>query len=133
MATLSGNELMAYNNGFEDGFKTGVASINVIWILSSIVNDGETIETDTTVHKTLAGVIAEIADMWEEWRALHYDRDEDAGKKIISRLANEQSPSLEEVKAFIQQEQKEPVVLVENEEEFDGLFQLTLQRVQLLN
>jgi hypothetical protein len=133
MATLSGNELMAYNNGFEDGFKTGVASVNVIWILSSIVNDGETIETDTTVHKTLAGVVAEIADMWEEWRALHYDSDEDAGKKIISRLANEQSPSLEEVKAFIQQEQKEPVVLVENEEEFDGLFQLTLQRVQLLN
>ena len=60
MATLSGNELMAYNSGFEDGFKSGQASVNAIWILSAITNDGETLEEETTMHKTLAGVIAEI-------------------------------------------------------------------------
>ena len=133
MATLSGNELMAYNNGFEDGFKTGVASVNVIWILTSIVDDGETVETDTTVHKTLAGVVAEIADSWASWRDLHYDSDEDAGKKEVSRLAYEEPLSLEEVKALFQRSGKEPVILLENVEEFDGRFQLTLQRIQLLD
>jgi hypothetical protein len=133
MTSLSGNELSAYNGGFDDGFKTGVASVNEIWILSSIVNDGETVETETTVHKTLTGVVAEIADTWEEWRDLHYDSDEDAGKKEVSRLAFKETLSLEEVKMAVRRATKELVVLVENEEEFDGLFQLTLQRLQLLN
>ena len=133
MTSLSGNELLAYNGGFDDGFKTGQASVNEIWILSSIVNDGETVETETTVHKTLTGVVAEIADSWASWRDLHYDSDEDAGKKEVSRLASKETLSLEEVKALFQRDSKEPVVLVENEEEFDGLFQLTLQRLQLLN
>ena len=87
MATLSGNELMAYNSGFEDGFKTGQASVNAIWILSAITNDGETLEEETTMHKTLAGVIAEIATQWKRWRVLNYDSDEDSVKKQISRLA----------------------------------------------
>ena len=133
MTSLSGNELSAYNGGFDDGFKTGVASVNIIWILTSIVDDGETVETDTTVHKTLAGVVAEIADSWASWRDLHYDSDEDAGKKEVSRLAYEEPLSLEEVKALFQRSGKEPVILLENVEEFDGRFQLTLQRIQLLN
>lgn len=133
MTSLSGNELSAYNGGFDDGFKTGQASVNEIWILSSIVNDGDTVETDTTVHKTLAGVVAEIADSWASWRDLHYDSDEDAGKKEVSRLSYEEPLSLVEVKALFQRRGKEPVVLLENVEEFDGRFQLTLQRVQLLD
>jgi hypothetical protein len=40
--------------------------------------------------------------------------------------------SLEEVKMAVKRSEKVPVILVENEEEFDGLFQLTLQRLQLL-
>ena len=132
MTSLSGNELMAYNGGFDDGFKTGQASVNEIWILSSIVNDGDTVETETTVHKTLAGVIAEITDSWASWRDLHYDSDEDAGKKEISRLASKETLSLEEVKMALKRGEKVPVILIENEEEFDGLFQLTLQRLQLL-
>jgi len=132
MTSLSGNELMAYNGGFDDGFKTGQASVNEIWILSSIVNDGDTVETETTVHKTLAGVVAEIAHSWVSWRDLHYDSDEDAGKKEISRLASMETLSLEEVKMAVKRSEKVPVILVENEEEFDGLFQLTLQRLQLL-
>jgi len=132
MTSLSGNELVAYNGGFDDGFKTGQASVNVIWILSSIVDDGETVETETTVHKTLAGVVAEIAEEWERWRVLNYDSDEDAGKKEVSRLAHEDPLTLEEVKMAIKRCQKEPVILIENEEEFDGRFRLTLQKVQLL-
>jgi hypothetical protein len=96
------------------------------------MNDGETVETETTVHKTLAGVVAEIADSWVSWRDLHYDSDEDFSKKEISRLASKETLSLEEVKTAVKRGEKEPVVLVENEEEFDGLFQLTLQRLQLL-
>ena len=96
------------------------------------MNDGETVETETTVHKTLTGVVAEIADSWASWRDLHYDSDEDAGKKEVSRLASKETLSLEEVKMAVKRGEKEPVVLVENEEEFDGLFQLTLQRLQLL-
>ena len=133
MTSLSSNELVAYNGGFDDGFKTGQASVNVIWILTSIVDDGETVETDTTVHKTLAGVVAEIADSWEQWRTLNYDSDEDAGKKEVSRLAYEEPLSLVEVKTLFQRSGKEPVILLENVEEFDGRFRLTLQRVQLLD
>jgi hypothetical protein len=132
MTSLSGNELVAYNGGFDDGFKTGQASLKVIWILSSIVDDGETLETETTVHRTLAGVVAEIAEEWERWRVLNYDSDEDAGKKEVSRLAYEDPLSLEEVKVAIRRATKEPVVLLENVEEFDGRFRLTLQKVQLL-
>ena len=132
MATLSGNELMAYNSGFEDGFKTGQASVNAIWILSAITNDGETLEEETTMHKTLAGVIAEIATQWKRWRVLNYDSDEDSVKKQISRLAYEEPLSLEEVKAAFKNGGKLPVILAKNEEDFDGLFQLTLQYVQLL-
>lgn len=133
MATLSGNELMAYNAGFDDGFKTGQASINAIWILAVITNDGETLEEETTMHKTLAGVIAEIATEWKRWRVLNYDSDEDLGKKEASRLSYEEPLSLEEVKAAFKNGGKLPVVLLENEEDFDGLFQLTLQYVQLLD
>ena len=111
MTSLSGNELLAYNGGFDDGFKTGVASVNEIWILSSIVNDGE-----TEMPLCLCGCKS----------------DEDAGKKEVSRLASKETLSLEEVKMAVKRSKKEPVVLVENEEEFDGLFQLTLQRLQLL-
>jgi hypothetical protein len=132
MTSLSGNELVAYNGGFDDGFKTGQASVNEIWILSSIVNDGETVETETTVHKTLAGVVAEIADSWASWRDLHYDSDEDFSKKEVSRLGFEETLSLEEVKMAVKRGQKDPAILVENKEEFDGIFQLTLQRLQLL-
>jgi len=133
MATLSGNELMAYNSGFEDGFKTGQASINAIWILAVITNDGETLEENTTMHKTLAGVVDEIARGWSRWRVLNYDSDEDLVKKEASRLSYEEPLSLDEVKATFKNGGKQPVVLLENEEEFDGLFQLTLQYVQLLN
>jgi hypothetical protein len=132
MATLSGNELMAYNSGFEDGFKTGQASINAIWILAVITNDGETLEENTTMHKTLAGVVDEIARGWSRWRVLNYDSDEDLVKKEASRLSYEEPLSLDEVKATFKNGGKQPVVLLENEEEFDGLFQLTLQYVQLL-
>jgi len=132
MATLSGNELMAYNSGFEDGFKTGQASVNAIWILSAITNDGETLEEETTMHKTLAGVVAEIAAEWKKWRVLNYDSDEDFGKKEVSRLSHEEPLSLEEVSSVFKNGGKIPVVLVENEEDFDGLFKLTLQYVQIL-
>jgi hypothetical protein len=132
MATLSGNELMAYNSGFDDGFKTGQASVNAIWILSAITNDGETLEEETKMHKTLAGVVAEIAAEWKKWRVLNFDSDEDSGKKEISRLAYEEPLSLEEVIAAFKNGGKLPVVLLENEEEFDGIFKLTLQYVQLL-
>jgi hypothetical protein len=132
MTSLSGNELVAYNGGFDDGFKTGQASVNVIWILSSIVDDGETLETETTVHKTLAGVVAEIAEEWASWRILNYDSDEDDGKKEVSRLAHKDPLSLEEVKVLVRRATKEPVILIENQEEFDGSFRLTLQKVQLL-
>jgi len=132
MATLSGNELMAYNSGFDDGFKTGQASVNAIWILSAITNDGETLEEETTMHKTLAGVVAEIAAEWKKWRVLNYDSDEDSRKKEVSRLAYEEPLSLEEVIAAFKNGGKLPVVLLENEEEFDGIFKLTLQYVQLL-
>ena len=132
MATLSGNELMAYNSGFDDGFKTGQASVNAIWILSAITNDGETLEEETTMHKTLAGVVAEIAAEWKKWRVLNFDSDEDSGKKEISRLAYEEPLSLEEVIAAFKNGGKLPVVLLENEEEFDRIFKLTLQYVQLL-
>jgi hypothetical protein len=132
MATLSGNELMAYNSGFEDGFKTGQASINAIWILAVITNDGETLEENTTIHKTLAGVVDEIARGWSGWRVLNYDSDEDSVKKQISRLAYEEPLSLEEVKAAFKNGGKLPVVLAKNDEDFDGVFKLTLQYVQLL-
>jgi hypothetical protein len=132
MATLSGNELAAYNAGFDDGFKTGQASVNEIWILSAITNDGETLEEETTIHKTLAGVVAEIAAEWKRWRVLNYDSDDDSVKKEASRLSYEEPLSLEEVNAAFKNGRKLPVVLLENEEDFDGLFQLTLQCVQLL-
>jgi hypothetical protein len=132
MATLSGNELMAYNSGFDDGFKTGQASVNAIWILSAITNDGETLEEETTMHKTLAGVVAEIAAEWKKWRVLNYDSDEDSRKKEVSWLSHEEPLSLEEVIAAFKNGGKLPVVLLENEEEFDGIFKLTLQYVQLL-
>jgi hypothetical protein len=132
METLSGNEIIAYNSGFEDGFKTGQASVAAIWILSAITNDGETLEEETTIHKTLAGVVAEIAAEWKKWRVLNYDSDEDLRKNEISRLAYEEPLSLEEVKTVFKNGGKLPVVLLENEEEFDGIFKLTLQYVQLL-
>jgi hypothetical protein len=132
MEQLSGNELMAYNSGFEDGFKTGQASVAAIWILSAITNDGESLEEETTIHKTLAGVIAEISAEWKKWRVLNYDSDEDSGKKEISRLAYEEPLSLEEVTAAFKNGGKVPVVLAENKEMFDGVFKLTLQYVQLL-
>jgi len=132
MATLSGIELAAYNAGFDDGFKTGQASVNEIWILSAITNDGETLEEETTIHKTLAGVVTEIAAEWKRWRVLNYDSDDDSVKKEASRLSYEEPLSLEEVKAAFNNGGKLPVVLLENEEDFDGLFQLTLQCVQLL-
>ena len=133
MATLSGNELAAYNSGFDDGFKTGQASVNVIWILSAITNDGETVETVNYLHKTLAGVVAEIAAGWSEWRILNYDSDEDSSKVIPSRLSFEEPLSFEEISSLLASSKKLPVVLAENKEEFDGLFQLTLQKIQLLN
>ena len=133
MATLSGNELMAYNSGFEDGFKTGQASMNAIWILSAITNDGETLEEETTMHKTLAGVVDEIARGWSGWRVLNYDSDEDSEKIEVSRLSYEEPLSLDEVKAAFKNGGKLPVVLAKNEEDFDGVFKLTLQYVQLLN
>ena len=131
MEHLSGNEILVYNSGFEDGFKTGQASIAAIWILSAITNDGESLEEETTMHKTLAGVVAEIAAEWNRWRVLNYDSDEDSGKKEISRLAHEEPLSLEEVTAAFKNGGKVPVVLAENKEMFDGVFKLTLQYVQL--
>jgi hypothetical protein len=131
MATLSGNTLEAYNRGFNEGFNTGQASVNEIWILSAISNDGETIETENFIHKTLAGVVHEIARGWLEWRSLNYDSDEDSNKKSVSRLSYEEPLSFEEICSLLIKH-KGLVILAENEEDFDGLFQLTLQRVQLL-
>jgi hypothetical protein len=131
MTTLYRNELEAYEEGFSDGFKTGQAALSVVWILSDITNNGESLEENTTVHKTLAGVVEEISRNWKKWRSLNYDSDEDTGKKEVSRLSYEEPLTLEEVSAAANK--KGVIVLVENKEEFDGVFTVTLQQLQLLS